>query len=166
MSDYTEYFLSADADVVQFECIELAHANFSQTYRVVRNNVAGLTVTHEDASTKVYQYYPLKITAEGSRDDLDQGLRIDVGDLGEIIPAELDAVHTAGGFGTKPTLTYRSYRSDDLTAPLVGPLALEVSSVAFREEGASITAEAPRLNLGRTGIIYTLDEFPMLRGLL
>lgn len=166
MSDYSEFFLSSRSSVVQLELIEVSHPSFSQDYRVVRNAVNGVTVTLETLAEATFDYYPLRITSQGARDDLDQAFRIDLGDLGEVLPKELDAVAEADTFSTKPTVVYRTYRSDDLTKPLFGPLRLEVDTFSFKAEGSSFVARAPRLNDTGTGERYSLDRFPMLRGLL
>jgi len=97
---------------------------------------------------------------------LDQSFTFTLGDLGELLPKELDAVASANGFSEKPRVVYRTYRSDDLTKPLFGPILLEVESFAFNREGASFTAKAPSLNINKTGEVYRLERFPMLRGFL
>jgi hypothetical protein len=89
-----------------------------------------------------------------------------MGDLGEIIPMELDLVEQADGFLTKPTLKYRNFRSDDLENVLYGPVTLEIKTFSFNREGCLFEAKAPSLNVSKTGEIYSLDRFPMLRGML
>ena len=83
-----------------------------------------------------------------------------------IVPQELDLIRQADGFGTKPTVIYRSFRSDDLTAPLDGPYELEAEQFACDAFTCSFVAGAPQLNLLGTGEIYTLARFEMLRGFL
>jgi len=166
MSDYSEFFLSSKSSIVQLELLEISHPDFTQTYYIVRNATNGVTVTLEDLSVQEFTYYPLKITNVGNREDLDFGLRIDLGDLGEVLPVEIDAISSASGFETKPTIKYRTYRSDDLTAPLLGPYTLEVDAFSFNREGSSFEARAPSLNINRTGELYKIDRFPMLRGFL
>jgi hypothetical protein len=167
MSNYSEFFLNSKSSVVQLELIEVSHPNFTQVYRKVRNSIQPVTVKLEDGVTfATFDYYPLQITSLGASTDLDAGFRINLGDLGEVLPQELDAVEVANGFLTKPTLLYRTYRSDDLTQPLFGPLKLEITSIAFKPEGATFDAKAPSLNNSRTGEVYELERFPMLRGFL
>lgn len=98
--------------------------------------------------------------------DLDNGLRISFGDLGEVLPKELDAVASANSMHIKPTIIYRVYRSDDLTAPMIGPIRLEATNFSFTREGASFEASAPYVNNNRTGETYNLTRFPMLRAFL
>tara|TARA_Y100001973_G_C5206110_1_gene341642 strand:+ start:947 stop:1447 length:501 start_codon:yes stop_codon:yes gene_type:complete len=166
MSAYTEFFLASKSSIVQLELLEISHSSFTKTYRIVRNAVDGVTVTLEDASSQTFDYYPLRIVGVGTRDNLDFGIKIDLGDLGEVLPEELDAVSSDDGFSEKPVVKYRTYRSDDLTAPLFGPVVLEVRSFSFNREGSTFEAKAPSLNVNKTGELYKIDRFPMLRGFL
>lgn len=167
MSSYTEFFLNSISSIVQLELIEISHPNFSQTYYIVRNAVEGVTVTLEDGvTTQFFQYYPLRITNIESRDNLDSGLKIQLGDLGELLPSEFDLVRSNNGFGTKPTLKYRVYRSDDLSSPMFGPITLEIINFIFNKEGASFEATAPSVNINKTGERYRITNFPMLKGFL
>lgn len=166
MSNFTEYFLNAPASVIQYECLELSHPNFTQTYNIVRNAADGLTVTHEDGNVVAYQYYPARIRSKGARDDLDVIYDIDLGDLGEVFPNELDSITLAGGFNIRPIVRFRTYRSDNLATPLFGPITLEIKRLSHNEDGMSFEAKAPELNINKTGEVYSLDRFPSLRGFL
>ena len=166
MTNYAEFFLKSKSSVVQLETLEISHPDFTKIYRVVRNAVQGLTAVLENGSSVAFDYYPLAIENAGVRDDLDQAITVNLGDLGEVLPKELDEVSSNEGFGIKPTVVYRTYRSDDLTRPLFGPVTLEVTSFAFNREGSTFEAKAPSLNVNKTGELYKLDRFPMLRGFL
>lgn len=163
---YEEFFLGSRSDVVQLELLSFQHPAFSKRYDVVRNSTDGVTVTLENGDERTFEYYPLRITPVGTRGDLDYGLRIQLGDLGEIIPHESEAVRESAGYATKPTATYRVYRSDDLTRVLFGPLTLEMTEVVVSRDGASFSAQAPILSILATGDLYTVSRFPMLRGTL
>jgi len=166
MSSYSEFFLNSASSVVQLELIEISHPSFSQTYRIVRNNSEGVTVIVEDGSSQFFEYYPLKITYNGQKDDLDQSFNITLGDLGEIIPMELDNIALSNTFLTKPTLIYRTYRSDDLTTPLLDGFNMQIQAFSFNKEGVTFEAKAPSINVNSTGLTYTLASFPMLRAYL
>lgn len=166
MPDYVAYFLGSKSSVVYVETLEIAHPNFSRTYWVVRNANGGITATLETGAAQAFEYYPLRIRPIGASDDLEQVLTVDLGDLGEIIPKELDAIEAAGKMGTKPVVRYRAWRSDDLSAPLVGPYRLEIAELSSNQEGSSFQAKAPSLNVNRTGELYRVDRFPSLRGFL
>ena len=166
MTTYAEFFLKSKSSVVQLETLEISHPDFTKVYRIVRNAVQGVSVTLENGSPASFDYYPLKIENAGIRNDLDQSITINLGDLGEVLPKELDEVSSNNGFSTKPTVVYRTYRSDDLSRPLFGPVVLEVTTFAFNREGSSFEAKAPSLNIAKTGEVYKIDRFPMLRGFL
>jgi hypothetical protein len=165
MSAYSEFFLNSESSVVQLDCLEISHSLFTQTFYVVRNATRGVTVTHEDETEHAYEYYPLKCTLSGPRGDLDHVLRIEFGDLGQVLPQQLDAIRAGNGFSEFPVVRYRTYRSDDLDTVLFGPLYLEVRNMVFKREGCAFEAKAPSLNMKRTGELYSLARFPMLRGL-
>lgn len=166
MSVYSEYFLRSKSTVVQLELLEISHPAFSKVYRVVRNATNGITVRLEDGSLQAFQYYPLAIENGGIRDDLDQTITVSLGDLGEIIPQEIDRLTDADDFATRPTVLYRVYRSDDLEHLLFPTIKLEIYSFAFDRENSTFEAKAPSLNFSATGELYKLDRFPMLRGCL
>jgi len=166
MTTYAEFFLKSKSNVVQLETLEISHPNFTKIYRIVRNSVNGISAKLETLETVSFEYYPLQIENAGIRDDLDQVIKINLGDLGEVLPKELDQVSSNSGFGVKPSVIYRTFRSDDLSRPLFGPVVLEVSSFAFNREGSTFEAKAPSLNISKTGEVYNIDRFPMLRGFL
>jgi hypothetical protein len=161
---YVSFFLNSKASIVELELIELSHPNFSVIYRIVRNAVNGVTVTLETGEVAFFDYYPLSLEGSTVQEDLDYIITIKVGDLGEIIPAELDRISVNDGFSIKPKVIYRLYRSDDLSEPMFGPLLLEISEFNFIKDGAEFEAKAPLLNISRTGELYSLNRFPMLRG--
>lgn len=164
MSDIYDYFLNSKASVAALDTLEISHPNFTQTYWIVRNAAQGITATLETGAIAHFDYYPLRLRPAGASDDLEHALQCDLGDLGEIIPKELDAIREAGGFGIKPIVRYRIYRSDDLSAPMLGPEILEIGNLGSKLEGSSFEAKAPSLDINRTGEIYRLERFPMLRG--
>lgn len=166
MSNYSEFFLNSSSNVVQLECLEISHPSFTKVYRVVRNATNGATVKYENGVEYAHTYYPLKIDSIGARGDLDQGLSISLGDLGEVLPLELDAVTSENSFGIKPIVKYRTFRSDDLNNVLFGPLILEVTTFSFNREGSTFEAKAPSLNINKTGEVYKIDRFKTLRGFL
>lgn len=163
---YAEFFLSTPAAVVSLDCIAISHPSFSQTYYIVRNARAGVTVNLETGASQEFLFYPLKVEPLGFRDNLDQGFSITIGDTGDTLPDELDRVFADDAFDVKPTFVYRAYRSDDLTEPMYGPVNLVIEKITMSEEGAVFEAKAPSLNDGRTGELYRMDRFPMMRGLL
>ena len=161
---YAEYLFGSAPGVTELELVEISHISFSQVWRLVRNQSDGVTVTHSVGGAEfVYEYVPMRIRQLGSSGDLDQELQVQIGDVGEILPDELDAVFADATFREKPLFRYRTYRSDDLTEPMYGPDTFEIVSLAFSREGCSFKATPKRTNVNRTGFNYTLNKFPMLR---
>jgi uncharacterized protein DUF1833 len=166
MSRYSDFFLASPPSVAQLELVEVSHPSFSQVFRVVRNATQGVTVMLETGEIAAFSYLPLRITPDDTRDTLGYGITVDLGDLGDLIPAEIERALAAGTTGTKPTLTYRVYRSDDLSAPIFGPIVLEVAEVGLTREGARLVARAPAMNTNRTGEVYAIRRFSPLWGLI
>ena len=166
MSAETEFYLGAKASNVELELYEISHPNFSQVYRTQRQVKSGVTVTLETGEEAAFDYVPMAMTEAAVTGDLDYKVQIDFGDLGEILPLEYDRVAAADGFGVKPVLVLRVYRSDVLTAPMIGPLRLQIDAFTGKGEGTSFAAGAPSLNVNKTGESYTLDRFTMMRGAL
>jgi hypothetical protein len=164
MSNYTEFFLNSSASVKAYDLLQISHPSFSQIYYLVRNCRNGVTVALETEASQFFKYYPLQMKGLGADNNLDQILRVQLGDLEDILPTELDAVNAANGFLTKPVVVYRVYRSDDLSAPLYGPITLEILNLAFTRDGCAFEAKAPGVNNNKTGEVYSFDRFPMLRG--
>lgn len=161
------FFLNTTSDIVAVETLEISHPSFSQIYRIVRNVVAGWTAKTEEAGTptRTFTYYPCEIAYPSSSDDLEFSLKVTFGDLGEIIPFELDRVISDGLITTKPSLKYRVYQSDNTNAPIwfdVNPL--EISGMAFNSKGVTFEASPPVTNYTSIGIRYTVDNFPSLGG--
>lgn len=164
MSALTEFYLNGSSSVVKLELCEISHPSFTKTYYVVRNAISGVTVKLETGAWQLFDYYPMQITPTGSDNDLDQSLKITLGDLGELLPTEMDACSAAGTFTIKPTLIYRTYRSDDLTTVMDGPNRFVVSNLAFNQDGGTFEAGAPNLNNSRTGEVYDMNRFTPLKG--
>jgi hypothetical protein len=123
-------------------------------------------VTHEDAGGDfLYEYVPLEISELGVSDDLDQGIKVTFGDLGEILPVAIDNVIAENTALIKPVVNYREYRSSFLDAPMFGPVTFEIDAIAFEREGATFEAKAISINVNQTGDLYLISQFPMLRGL-
>jgi uncharacterized protein DUF1833 len=166
---FAEFFLNTPSNIVQLETIELSHPSFSQTFWIVRNAINGLVATDETDTVRTFVYYPLKIVPSSTSNDLDQTIQVQFGDLGEILPQQLDLLLPSGEetpMLTKPTLIYRTWRSDDLSAPLNGPYTFNVDNVAFQKEGATLSCSAQQLNVAATGELYSISRFPMLIGYL
>lgn len=179
MSVYSQYYYNTPPSVGEVECIEIQHFRFNPTvFRLVSNyslmelstndafgnKKMGAIVTHEGgAGPFEYEFVRMSINRLGSGNDLDQALSITLGDVGTILPQQLERVMSFNAMQAKPIVRYRSYTSIDFSTPLTTvPLVLEIKRVAFNKEGCSFEAIAPYLNATRTGIIYDKVRFPTM----
>ncbi len=112
--DLAEFFFAAHPAVVQLQTIEITHPNFTTPFRFVRNDPNGIRAFVEgDLGPFVFQYLPMEIKTLGTSSSLDQAMEITLGDLGTIIPTQLQIISDENGFQTKPVIVYREYRSDE-----------------------------------------------------
>lgn len=164
MSALSELLLNSPPYVVQLQALDFSHSAFSGTHRVCRNcGPGGITLPAEGGGPYVYSYYPMKIRVVGSGNDLDQTMEVTFGDLGEVLPAQLELVQRFNRFREKPIMTYWEYRSDDLSSAVYGPVKFRVDAMAFNKTGCVIKGKAASFNKGRVGAYYTVEIFPMLR---
>lgn len=167
VAELLKFYLGSLKETAMLEFVEIKHSALSKVWRITKNFPEGITVKHEDGAAYAYEYWPLALSFDGRKVDLDSGLRLDLGDLGTLMPQEIDNIIRAGGIGEKPVMLYRIYSSDNLDEPLSGPVSFEIHSVSRNAEGSSIEAKAPLINTSGTGLIYTLDgPFEPLRDYL
>lgn len=158
-----DYLLNSKASEILFETLELSHSDFSETLYFVRNSVSDLVATDEDSNERTFVHLPMEINQASVEEDLVYAFEVVLGDLGEILPAELELVKAADGLDEEPVLIYRAFRQSDLTAPLVGPITLGIKSFTFSKEGSVFRAEASRDNVTSTGVAYSIENFWPLR---
>lgn len=163
---YTDFLLNSASSIVKFETLEISHPSFLNKHYVVRNNTVGLTAKIETGQDIFFDYLPMRITENSAQGDLDYALTIEYGDLGENLPVELDRIFQDSSLFVEPTVIYRSYRSDNLSVPMQGPIELKIKTFSFNQEGSTFEARADRGNSQKTGELYTLDRFPMMRAFL
>ncbi len=164
MSQYSEFFLAGRSDVIQYEMIEIIHNEFSQTWRLTRNGPDGLS-----AGGYVWTYCPMLLEPSSNKFDLDFGISVTLGDLGTIIPDEISALRAVAfnyGMLERPRMTYQTFASNELASPMVGPFELEIEDFALTRQGASFVARPLTVNRNKTGMLYSPDTFPSLKGFI
>ena len=164
MPDYN-FYLAGDPSEVLIRCVELTHPAWTKKWLIVQNyDAGGLNITHEDGTVHSYEYAPLTVEFGTNSDDLDQEITIGVGDLGVEMPLELDRIHDSTIYNTiRPCLNYREYMLSDLSTPIVTITGLRAEDSEELEEGDVFVFRAERMNLTKTGVVYTLDNTPTLR---
>jgi len=134
----------------------------TETYHLWREPYAGKTAL-ENGSIASMRPANIEIKLAGSAANLDQlfEIRLDLVDSQDEFTEQMDRVPIA----TRELVVviFREYMSDALSDPqTVGPL--QVESISYDIGAAKILASSPRLNISRTGELYTPIDIPMLRG--
>lgn len=164
---YVDFFFGAPMSAAEVQTLEISQPSFSQVWRLQSSYRNGFTAKLETGEQVLFQYVPMRLRPLEERADLDFGLTVTLGDLGEILPEEIQRARAAGTLRTNPPVVkYRAYRSDNLAAPMFGPVSLEARQIARSEDGAKFNAMAPEANANKTGVLYRSDVFPMLQGFL
>lgn len=159
-----EFLASAPQTKYMIEVVSIAHSALTKTYHLWKEPTDG-AVVDESSNTLIMQSTNINIALAGSPDNLDQKftISIDTTDPENVLRKELDRI--ALNTTEKIILTYRAYLSDDLTEPQAVQ-RLQVESITYTRGVAALSAVAPKLNVTRTGELYTFSRFPMLRGFL
>lgn len=164
MSEYSDFFFHTKGNVSLLECIELTHPTFPKTFRYVRNHLKEpLIVRHEDGLSYEYQYQAIDVICDRVSADLDQEFSINLKDHED----EFISAYRALDDNTPVKFNYRCYRDDVLTAPINSRTGYFVYNVSQNDKGdVTFEAKAQPLNSVGTGIAYTLENAPLLRGII
>ena len=164
MTDDYEFYLVGNPQAVRLQLVEIAHPAFTQTFRFVRNHALGVTVTHENGVSAHYEYLPIPVQKGKSSTDLEQTLTITIGDVGEIIPKQIDLIRKSDLFALiRPIVNYREYYSDKLGEPCLVGSNLEVTDYSLQKQGVVFKCQAKDIANTKTGSTYNLDSHPLLR---
>ena len=168
MPDYTSFFLDSSSGVVPLECVEISHPDFEQPFRYVKNDVNGVTVKHAVSGPNVeYVYQPMSIQRSTVTNALDQKLALTIGDVDDELIEAVISARLGENWNQRPQVKWRLYRDDDLSSPMVELQTLEVASLSKDGTGnCTFDAKAPELNSVKTGETYSLERFPLLRGMI
>lgn len=155
------FFASAPQTIWVVPTLAISHSAMSRTFHLWREPYAGTTVI--DGITTAMEACNIEIKLAGSHGHLDQKFDIRLGlvDIEDVFREELDRVPI--NTTEKVRVVFREYLSDDLTDPQAEAI-LQVESVSYTIGAATISAVSPRLNVTRTGEVYSPRDVPMLRG--
>lgn len=157
------FLASAPQAVWPIQTLQISHSTMTQTFNLWREPYAGVTTADGVPRTMTPCNFEIKLA--GSPGHLDQqfDIRLDLVDAMDTFREQLDRIPV----GTREfiSIVYREYLSDDLTAPQASA-ALQAEGVTWTKGAASISAVSPRLNITRTGELYSPRAVPMLRGFL
>ena len=168
MPDYTSFFLNSSSGVVPMECVEISHPDFIEPFRYVKNDTEGVTVKHTPTGSNIhYDYQPMSIQRSTVTNDLDQKLALTIADVEDHLIDSVLSARLGDNWNQRPQVKWRLYRDDDLSSPMVELQTLEVAALSKDDSGnCTFDAQAPELNSVKTGETYSLERFPLLRGMI
>jgi hypothetical protein len=155
------FLASAPQTVWPIQTLEISHSSMSRTFHLWREPYAG--TTSAGGAPMVMESCNFEVKLAGSEGHLDQKFDIRLGlvDIEDVFREQLDRIPVATT--EKIRIVYREYLSDDLAAPQATAV-LQAESITYAIGGAQISAVSPRLNMLRTGELYSPKDIPMLRG--
>jgi len=166
---YIEFFLNCSAAVVELELLEISHPAFTggnygsgTIYKIVKNASDGVVYSGD-----AYLYYPFVLSKGSRSQDLDYSLDISFGDLGEITTTEIKNIIGSVAYSQMPiSVSYMIFRSDDLTAPIFGPIDLKAKNFNWNGDGFTLECRSRISNKNKTGTYYDLMSYPSLKTFL
>lgn len=164
---YVDFYLGSSSAVFELHTLQVSQSSFSRVYHFQPYYREGLWLRDESGEQQFFEWMPMRLEPLEERGDLGFGLTVTLGDLGEILPDEIQRAREAGTLVTDPAVVrYRIYRSDNLDAPMYGPITLQAKTITRSGQGAQFEAKAPQINATKTGMVYRTDLFPTLLGFL
>lgn len=161
MSDQNNFFLTDTSGIRKVETIQLYHPDFGNLY-FQSDWIDETFIARDENGVNTYFAYQLFTVDLGNvLADLDQEVTVNFQDYDDEFKIRLfNASHM-----TPIQFRYRSYRDDDLNSPLDVLQTLNVLSISTDDSGViTFRANAEMLNAVKTGIRYTLVEYPLLKG--
>ena len=158
------FFASAPQNIYSIQVLEISHSMMPKTYYLWREPRFGQVRINGTTYVDV-QPLNIEVKVAGTSNNLDQKfeIRIDTTDIENEFRDALDAIPV--DTTEKIKVVYREYLSDDLTTEQA-VANLQAESVTYMIGGASISAVSTRLNINRTGELYSTKDVPMMRGFL
>jgi hypothetical protein len=155
-NDYKVLLSSQPEGDRYYELLTISHSSMSKTYNLVIDSVPLVSngVTFEPAN--------ITPTRPTNSNDLDQTASFSIGDVDNVLDAELDNIP----LDTDEKIVCRSMivLSDDLDTP-VEDISFLVDSVPQKKGVFTIKSSVTDLSAQQTGEAMTLTRFPSLRGL-
>ncbi len=157
------FLASAPQRIWPIQTLQISHSALSKTYHLWREPYPGQTTVN--GALVDMQPCNIEIKLAGSEGHLDQkfDIRLGLADIEDEFREQLDRIPV--DTREKIRIVYREFLSDDLTAAQATAV-LQAESISYTIGAAHISAVSPRLNMSRTGELYTPKDIPMLRGFL
>ena len=171
ITDIKSFHLDSTPATALLETLEISHSAWDKPIRIVTNHADGLTARNESGQYVVYQFAPLIISKGETSDNLDQSLKITLGDLGEIVPPLIERIRERSS-DELPQVTYRAYAYDAFAMALAKETPIDIikglgiTSMSRDAQATTFEARTSDKNTLKTGRVYTLADYPDLKGLL
>lgn len=161
--------ITADAYLMYLETVVISHSVWAEPFRFSRNYVPGgsFTATLETSEEVTFSYIPMLLSRASQDGNLNQTWKITFQDLNtdiqeaeQLIPLDSDEL---------PVIEIRTFEYDKRTgvATLIeGPYVTTSVGVDYDSKGASVNAEANRVNINGSGFKMTPQRYPTLRPLM
>ena len=154
-----DFYLKATSGIARIDAIELSHPDFPIIYLQNYDDEESLPLII-DGTEVMHKYAQFDVGRGNSAPDLEQSFTINLFEEVDEINVLIDSASHLQPIKFK----WRWYRSDDYSAPIETIESLTIANIAFNSDGFSFTASAEPLNSVATGKIYTLEDYPMLKG--
>jgi hypothetical protein len=154
------FLASAPQTIHVIEVLEISHSAITTQF-LWREPYEGSVTTETGLKTVQPLNFATKLAGTSGHLDQKFDITLDTTDITDLFRQQLDAI--AVNTLEKIRLVYRQYLSDDLTAAQATAV-LQVESIAYKLGAATLSAVSPRLNVARTGEVYSPKAIPMLRG--
>lgn len=155
-----EAYASAPSDVVILDTLQIDHEDLAGPIYLVRNR-ENLTLTLEDLSTEEFEGIAFRMALPAAGDNGVQDLMLTIDNADQRLT---DFVNTVKTSLAPVTITYRPYRSDDLTTPQMDPpLVLYLHDI--NQNSFEVSARASFgdiINRKFPSALYTRSRFPSL----
>lgn len=171
IDDIKTFHLDSSPAIALLETIEINHSAWDKPIRIVTNHADGLSARNELGQYVVYDFAPLLISKGETSDNLDQSLKITLGDLGEVVPPLIDKIRQQDS-DESPQVTYRAYVFDAGAMQLVKETPIDIikgltiTSMSRDVNATTFEAKTEDKNTLKTGRIYNSNDYPDLKGLL
>jgi len=154
---------SAPQTIHPIQTLEISHSAMSKAFCLWREPCAGTTYDGGVAKTMLACNISIKLASSEGNLDQKFAIAISTVDPANTLRNELDRIPVSTL--EKIRIVYREYLSDDLHAPQA-TANLQAEAISYTRGAANITAVSPRLNMLRTGVVYSPRDIEMLRGFL
>lgn len=151
-----DFYLRATSGIAIFSAIELIHPDFTLRFQNWDDEQAIVL------DGLIYQYGQFNIGFSNVSTDLEQQITVNFFEQVDI----LKTAFKSASHLQPVEFNWLRFRSDDYDTPLDARYGLYIKQPSYNTTGLSFIASAEGLNDVSTGEIYTLELYPLLKGMV